>query len=162
MSDRIVLMNHGAIEQIGTPVEVYRAPRTRFVSGFIGEANLFAGTVLGCARQGEIYETRVETGSGNVVVRGSLSVSPGREAWVSVRPEAMRLQPASGDAPAGNAVAGEVEGAVFLGPSVRYLVTRPGGSPLLVQADALEGPVFAVGDRVRVVWPAESGTLICD
>ncbi|MDX5297631.1 MAG: polyamine ABC transporter ATP-binding protein, partial [Gammaproteobacteria bacterium] len=47
MSDRIVVLNGGRIEQIGTPREVYEAPRSLFVAGFVGESNLFSGTVLG-------------------------------------------------------------------------------------------------------------------
>jgi len=46
MADRIVVMNHGVIEQIGTPTEVYRDPQTLFVAAFIGEANQFPATVL--------------------------------------------------------------------------------------------------------------------
>ncbi|MEG2834405.1 MAG: ATP-binding cassette domain-containing protein, partial [Ruthenibacterium sp.] len=45
MSDRIVVMNNGKFEQIGTPAEIYDHPRTAFVAGFIGTANLFSGTV---------------------------------------------------------------------------------------------------------------------
>jgi iron(III) transport system ATP-binding protein len=47
LSDRVVVMNEGVIEQIGTPVELYRYPRTRFVAGFIGRANFLPGVVRG-------------------------------------------------------------------------------------------------------------------
>ncbi|MFM8321026.1 MAG: TOBE domain-containing protein, partial [Chloroflexota bacterium] len=46
LSDRVVVMNRGRIEQVGTPVEVYRRPETRFVADFIGRANFIEATVL--------------------------------------------------------------------------------------------------------------------
>lgn len=55
MADRVVVMNHGVIEQVGTPTEIYRDPATLFAADFIGDANKFAGTALGDAiRMGEI------------------------------------------------------------------------------------------------------------
>ena len=123
MSDRIVLMNHGVIEQIGTPFEVYRAPETRFVSSFVGEANFFEGKVRESQRRGDLWETVLDTAGGAVVALTPQQISQGSDAWVSIRPETMRIERLSGGASGdSNSVVGEVEGAVFLGPSIRYLV----------------------------------------
>src|SRR5258707_3717050 len=55
ISDRVVVMNVGGIEQLGTPEDIYNRPRTRFVADFVGSANLIAGTVrLGAAGPGQV------------------------------------------------------------------------------------------------------------
>ena len=46
MSDRIVVMNKGNLEQIGTPKEIYEQPKTKFVADFIGESNIFEASVV--------------------------------------------------------------------------------------------------------------------
>ena len=61
MSDRIILMNGGVIEQVGTPVELYMAPKSRFVSSFVGDTNLFEAEVTAC--------TQSDPGYWNVAVR---------------------------------------------------------------------------------------------
>ena len=67
MSDRIAVMNAGVIEQLGTPMEIYDHPLTRFVAGFIGESNIFDGTVT--AVEGDLL--RVDTPAGKLLTRGS-------------------------------------------------------------------------------------------
>ncbi len=67
MSDRIAVMNAGVIEQLGTPMEIYDHPLTRFVAGFIGESNIFDGTVT--AVEGDLL--RVDTPAGKQLTRGS-------------------------------------------------------------------------------------------
>ncbi len=52
MADRIVVMNHGVIDQVGTPLEIYREPATRFVADFIGTMNFLPGRVAGPGRVG--------------------------------------------------------------------------------------------------------------
>ena len=59
MSDRIVVMNAGAVEQIGTPQEVYETPATAFVADFLGKANMLAGTV---SRSGQAMAVTLATG----------------------------------------------------------------------------------------------------
>jgi spermidine/putrescine ABC transporter ATP-binding subunit len=164
MSDRIVLMNHGSIEQIGTPFEVYRAPRTRFVSSFIGEANLFEGEAASSRPLDDgSWELEVETDGARLVVRHGVAIRPRQRVWVSVRPETMYLELAhpttSGER---NCVLGEVEGVVFLGSAIRYLIGRGNAPPLLVQTDATGKAALTTGERVLVRWSEEAGILLCD
>ena len=81
MSDRIAVMNGGVIEQLDVPMEIYDHPKTRFVAGFIGESNIFDGTVK--AVEGDLL--RVETPSGMLTTRGK-GFQVGEEMHVSVRP----------------------------------------------------------------------------
>jgi ABC-type Fe3+/spermidine/putrescine transport system ATPase subunit len=105
LSDRIVIMQAGRIEQIGTPRDVYARPATAFVAGFIGENNLIAAT--GTA------DGAVETAIGRLAVPGR-AAGPG---LLALRPEALRLGPEGG-----NGLAGEIAEVVFGGALARVTV----------------------------------------
>ena len=92
MSDRIAVMNAGVIEQLGTPMEIYDHPLTRFVAGFIGESNIFDGTVT--AVEGDLL--RVDTPAGKLLTRGS-GFAVGEEMHVSIRPEYLEAGERSAD-----------------------------------------------------------------
>jgi iron(III) transport system ATP-binding protein len=124
-SDVIVVMNLGRIEQVGTPEEIYREPRSEFVARFIGGANILKGKALGGGAV-ECGGIRVEYGRG--------TPSGGAETSVSIRLHDIRLFTA---APAGidrNLASGRVARQVFLGAARDYLVELPGGEQLRVTA----------------------------
>jgi spermidine/putrescine transport system ATP-binding protein len=91
MSDRIVVMNDGRIDQIGTPEEVYRRPRTAFVAGFVGESSSLEGTLI--ELHGERARIRLDAAGGDeVTVRHALEgAASGGPVTVIVRPEALTL-----------------------------------------------------------------------
>jgi spermidine/putrescine transport system ATP-binding protein len=98
LSDRIAVMNRGRFEQVGTPQELYYAPQTPFVAGFVGANNRFEGSVTRV--DGELVEVRSSRG---LVTRAKASgtIAAGAEVHAFVRPEAVSLaregnQPASG------------------------------------------------------------------
>jgi spermidine/putrescine transport system ATP-binding protein len=165
MSDRITLMNGGRIEQIGTPLDVYRRPASRFVSGFIGEANVFEG-VVAQLRASEPEGTRivvVEVGSTPIEAESDLDVRRGDRVALCVRPEsiAVRASEAGAAPPGPNRLGGRIQSVVFLGPAVRYLVDVPGHEAITVQADASHGEAFlAAGEPVVLSWPSAAGALI--
>ncbi|EAQ02159.1 ABC transporter ATP-binding protein [Pseudooceanicola batsensis HTCC2597] len=113
MSDRVILMNKGGIEQSGPPEEMYDRPESRFAAEFIGEANLVAGEV-------------VEVGQGELKVKvaeaiftapaGKMTVAQGDRVTVMVRPERVEVSktPISG----GNTLQGKVSSRVFSGDQV--------------------------------------------
>jgi spermidine/putrescine transport system ATP-binding protein len=144
MSDRIGIMNHGRLDQVGTPQAIYRDPATEFVADFVGETNLLRGRVARI-EQGTAY---VET-LGLVVPLGAAGISPGEAVVLSVRPEHVRL-----DAdPQGQAV---VRGVIFQGSFVQYALETPSGELLTCRAldgGAQDGPV--PGDRVALSFASE-------
>jgi putative spermidine/putrescine transport system ATP-binding protein len=91
LADRIVVMNQGAVEQVGSPDAVYEAPATRFVAEFIGLANLLDGTVVGVDGRELVVETRrglrLRTRRGDGDVAASAAGTGGRAVTVVVRPE---------------------------------------------------------------------------
>jgi putative spermidine/putrescine transport system ATP-binding protein len=128
MSDRVAVFNHGRIEQMASPGELYEHPKTAFVAGFVGISNLIDGPLA----------ERL-TGSAQAV---------------SVRPEKIHLEPARAAAPTdGQTVSGTISSILYLGANTRYLVALEGGGELTVllqNRDAHFEPVQ--GDAVRLWW----------
>ncbi|MBI1735654.1 MAG: ABC transporter ATP-binding protein [Candidatus Rokubacteria bacterium] len=147
MSDRLAVMNAGRVEQVGTATEIYVRPATRFVAEFTGDANHFEGRVA------ELTDgIAVVAGPAGLTMRvavGEGRVTAGQSVSVMIRPERVRL----GAAPArlGNAFAGVVEHATYLGALTNYRV-RCGDARLLAQAQTLAAPAYRPGDPVVVEW----------
>jgi spermidine/putrescine transport system ATP-binding protein len=118
MSDRIAVMNHGRIEQIGDPEEVYDRPETTFVAGFIGVSNLMPGTVRRTGVNGE-----VELDSGVKVSTDVDGFNPGERCHAVVRPEKLYLGSGGRDEPT---VQGLVESSLYLGTSTQLIVRLEG------------------------------------
>ena len=156
MSDRIAVMNHGVIEQLGPPDEIYNRPGTEFVAGFIGVSNLMPGSVV--ATNAEHVDVRLDSGP---TVRASADgVATGDRANIVVRPEKLHVtlveQPAAGDRPS---VEGVVDSAVYLGTATQMVVKLAGDVPLTVlvpNADEAERQRLpGAGARVRLSWAPE-------
>ncbi len=99
MSDRIAVMNHGVIEQLDPPEEVYERPRTEFVAGFIGVSNLMPGSVA--AVNGRPGRLRLD--SGPTVRAPGGGVAPGDRCHIVVRPEKLQIALVEEPAPTGAA-----------------------------------------------------------
>jgi putative spermidine/putrescine transport system ATP-binding protein len=116
MSDRIVVMNEGRMEQVGTPFEIYNYPRTRFVASFVGTLNVLKGTVA----DPEAGIIAVD-GQDVTAAKGLPGANKGDAISVSLRPEAATLS--TGAAPGGaNILRGTIEEVSFLGSVVRIRV----------------------------------------
>ena len=87
MSDRIVVLNGGRVEQVASPEQLYHAPKTKFVADFIGDANIFKGTVLGQTAAGH---WQVETAIGTFDVAKS-DTPPSKEIELCWRPESAAI-----------------------------------------------------------------------
>lgn len=119
MSDQVVVMNRARIEQIGTPEEVYRSPRTEFVADFLGESNILAGTVL--AAEGNRLRVAVDhhkwLTTGNAGAQG-----PGNgDVKLSVRPESIVVGAASEACE--NRTTATIEDAIYLGNAWELIIT---------------------------------------
>jgi ABC-type Fe3+/spermidine/putrescine transport system ATPase subunit len=133
LSDHIVIMNHGVIEQTGTPQDIFKKPATAFTARFLGYSNVFSGHVASV----EGGNVAVDLGEGRRLSARWRSPSPAREGdgcAIAFRADRVALRPA--EEPAGdNAFPGVVETVAFLGACFDYTITA---GPLQVQA---VGPV---------------------
>jgi ABC-type Fe3+/spermidine/putrescine transport system ATPase subunit len=114
LSDRIIIMRAGRIEQQGTPAEIHSAPRTRFIAGFLGMKNIFDACVAPAVNG--FVDTRLADGT---VLRARLPSQTIEAAAVSFRPINVRLHE---DAAPGQGGTGVVTRALFLGDLVHYTV----------------------------------------
>jgi spermidine/putrescine transport system ATP-binding protein len=156
MSDRIAIMNHGKVLQIGSPTEIYERPNCRFVADFIGESNFLEGNVI--AVNGD-YAT-LETSDG-VRLRGlqPRAVTVGSPATLSIRPEKARLKPVqeAGDIPNENALPVKVERINYIGSDTRIIVRLNNERTF----DVWEQNDRSTLDRDAYWQSGEAATLIC-
>jgi spermidine/putrescine transport system ATP-binding protein len=146
LSDRIAVMNHGRIEQVATPQELYERPRTRFVADFLAVRNLLEATVES-ADGGRAW---LRTSGGARVAAAGDGFRTGSRIWIGIRAERMRLSP-EGD----NALAGAVEDETYLGDRTEWRV-RVAGDVLTVSEGAATARRRARGEPVTVSFPAEA------
>jgi putative spermidine/putrescine transport system ATP-binding protein len=148
LSDRICLMNHAKIEQIGTPQEVYEQPATAFAADFIGLSNIFHGTLAG--------HDRLQTADGCFALPATapLGGGQGQAAALVIRPEHMRV---SQDAEC--RVNARVVEAVYAGAETRLIAMMESGTELTVRLPAPAGRV-EIGAMVELGWSREHSTLV--
>jgi putative spermidine/putrescine transport system ATP-binding protein len=159
MSDRIAIMNHGRVEQVGAPHDVYEQPASMFAGRFLGEANMLAGEISSAANgQGSIRVAGQE-----LKARSRETCAAGQRVQLFVRPERVALTPpadGTGVAPDMNCLAGTVRRASFLGNIVRYQVEVAPDTMMTIDAQNSGSPEFAVGAPVVARWRIADALLL--
>ena len=154
MADTIAVMNHGRIEQMGSPAELYENPQTTFVANFLGQSNLIPGTVAEVSgdvvaitahgRRLTLDAKRCRATSGPVIL--------------GVRPEKVQIAANEAEVPAGfNALNGTVSDTSFIGVSTQYLVKLPSGEELAVFEQNTGRAIQRPGSEVTVYWDPSQG-----
>jgi putative spermidine/putrescine transport system ATP-binding protein len=147
ISDRIVVMNKGKIEQIGTPFEIYNRPATPFVASFIGTLNLLEASVA-------------DPGSGKLLLDGQeifasapVAQAKGTRVKLAVRPEALGTETGTPDF---NRIRGKLANVVFLGSIVRMIVKTKGND---ISMDSFNDPRLvlpSIGEELSISFPREA------
>jgi spermidine/putrescine transport system ATP-binding protein len=146
MSDLVAVMNAGVLEQVGTPEEVYRRPRSAFVAEFVGAANRFRGQVTE-VQPGARYRVAIE-GIGERTVAGPETLRRGTDVMVVVRPEELRLD---GTAPPGSpALPATIADVAFLGAHRNVRLDSPTLGRLFATTSG--GGTHHRGDEIVVGW----------
>ena len=151
LANRIAVMKDGSLIQEGAAEEIYTAPKTRFVSTFIGEANVFPGR-----RQSD--EVTLDSG-----LRFA-HIGPDGPVVIVVRPEAMTLMPASA-AKAQNlplALSGRVDDIVFLGAHVKYEIAVGNGRVTVHSSDLGLRSQVRISSEVVVAWTPDAHRVLAD
>ena len=163
LSDRVVVMSEGRMEQLGTPFEIYNFPSTAFVASFVGTLNILDGTIIDAGR-GEIA-----VAGQTINVTRPFEGRAGQEVRVALRPEMVSL----GDRPVGcTRLVGQVSDISFLGSIVRMRIqvglgpafAKDGAEPQVVILDEFNEPGLKlpeVGEQVTVSFPMD-GPLVLD
>ena len=153
MSDRIAVMNEGRVQQVADPPTLYELPRNRFVSDFIGQTNVFSGTVESVSGK----RITLSTPSGKVEATArEVEVEVGAETHAAVRPEKVRFG-SEGD----NTSNVRVREIVYLGVSTQYITELPDGEKLvLYQQNSSEDANPEIGEEVPVAWDARNCLIL--
>jgi iron(III) transport system ATP-binding protein len=155
ISDRIVVMNHGRIEQIGTPGEVYSTPSSEFVATFLGQVNLLDVACVGISGDGGFHLFRDQGGT-EVHLAGA-NCAAGQTRKFGMRAELMKLSRPGDCKPGDNQWAGVIERKVFLGDSIEYWFKGSAGTLQLRVPPYVR---FSPGDAVSASIAPEDCFLI--
>ncbi|WP_296982182.1 ABC transporter ATP-binding protein [Thalassolituus sp. UBA1505] len=151
MSDRIVVLNGGKVEQVGTPDEIYHTPASLFVSEFIGESNIFCGEVIQTNDDGCLIDSQ-----GIAVYSHDGNLSVGQDVTLLLRPEHFRL--VSDNAPADNSkqqISATLQQSVFIGRDHQLNCTLDNGTEItaLIRGSL---PDLKSGDRILLEYDIQS------
>jgi iron(III) transport system ATP-binding protein len=162
LSDRVVVIRAGTIEQVGTPKEIYTEPATRFVADFIGFENLLPATVTG-TRDG-MTGVRLQSAADPVWAARGIGPAPGTGVVLAARADELEIGPLARPArmPDG-AITGVVRSRVYAGGRVEYIV-EAGGSPVVVRAPeaGADGSLLGAGSSAWVRFPPGVAVLVPD
>jgi putative spermidine/putrescine transport system ATP-binding protein len=152
LSDRVVVMSDGHVEQIGTPSEIYNFPTTAFVASFVGTLNLVNAGVIDPA-DGRLAIDGQEVRVSKAIV----SYGAGDRVTLAVRPEGISLGPGEDGA---NQLRGQVQDINFLGSIVRIRVRLDGGDrPTVIALDTFNEPHLTLpglGESAEISFPPEA------
>ncbi len=163
LSDRIAVMNQGRVEQIGTPEEIYEAPKTLFVARFIGSINSIPVKVDGGANGSISVRTKKGVSLSVRPRRGELqsnqSIPKGSEATLMIRPEKVRFSTGSAEQ---NTFTGVIREVIFRGPHTQYSVDADGMEVTLTQSNSNADAKLLrkTGEKVGFNWSPEDCFLI--
>jgi len=151
LSDRVVVMNNGRIEQVGTPFEIYNFPTTEFAAQFVGTLNTLGAQVRDSA-SGKLVVDQQE-------IQAAISLDgaqPGENVSISIRPERINLAGLYGESPKANVMDCAIENITFLGSIVRIQV-RTGEN--VFYADTFNNPFLElpkIGEKTKITFSKEA------
>ena len=137
LSDQIIIVDRGRVVQIGTPVEIYNAPKNRFIANFMGAGEIFDGTIVAVSG----HDLTIDIGLGILRTKSSNdSFRVSERVQVAIRPEELRL----GSRKFNNRdviIDVSIESAAFLGPYWEYRVSTISGRNLIVRSPSSDNPL---------------------
>ena len=160
MSDRLAVLNHGRLLQVGTPEEVYSAPASAFVASFIGVSNALSGRVL------EVRGDSVQIAVEGIGLLRSLSLPglyAGRPVLMTIRPEHLRLSSVRDSADGHhNQLSVRIAKAIYSGNEIQYLLTLPNNLTWKARVPNAGGIAkrFHAGESAYVKWQADEAVLL--
>jgi len=154
ISDRVVVMSRGRIEQIGSPADIYGSPTTPFVAEFVGTINWFEAQVLDGGEGAVDYSgTRLRVDA----VRGR---APGQRVVVVVRPEVLELERSNGEQRPTGAISGRVISHSFLGAVTRLKISVEEGAALIADVGSVRAGAFPIGAQVVARFAPDAARVL--
>jgi spermidine/putrescine transport system ATP-binding protein len=164
MSDRIAVMNDGAVLQVGKPYDIYEDPTSRFVADFIGETNFINGTLT--KADGTTYAVQFDNGEQSVVDCDVVQATPGARVTIAIRPEKIFLGAGAAPTDLANAYVGKVEEIIYIGTDTYYHVRLAGDTLVVARQQNQDytgtAAMLAEGDKAYVAWHAHNASLLTE
>jgi spermidine/putrescine transport system ATP-binding protein len=160
VSDRIAVLHHGKIEQIGSPIELYESPKSSFVASFIGDTNFIEGTIA--ETSGDFSRLKLDDFP-DVLCYNDLNHAAHDHVLLSIRPEKIHIsreKPA--EHPHNNLLSGTVEEIIYKGDHTYYLTKIAGRNIAVTQANShfLDEQPIKWYDTVWIWWHADDGFML--
>jgi iron(III) transport system ATP-binding protein len=154
LSDRVIVMNQGRIEQVGHPLEIYRKPVSAFVASFFGEVNFIEGTIAFIEGPGQEVGVEVQVQGKRQQVRamGQAGMKAGDRVYVSIRPQDVEVVPETAEVGGLPAMRGKISRVVHMGSHVEYCIDV-GGQEL--NCHCMHDLGQGLGETVKVVLRPE-------
>jgi len=156
MSDRIVVMNTGRIEQIGGAEDIYNEPKTRFVADFVGQINLFDAEIIGLKGdnlQAKTLGIDIHIPRNNVSESGLVSIA--------VRPEHLKFVDSGTKKEGLNVISGCLSGRTFAGNLTRVYIDVGKEKPIVVESRPEDAPK-EMGSQVNVSWKVSNTKVLIE
>lgn len=151
MSDRILVMHNGNIEQAGTPAEIYDTPRTSYVARFVGEANILRGTVTEPMPDRTVLQT-----AGGRMQCNDVDANPGTPLTLAVRGENISIH----RTPQSDVfLQGVITEKTFAGGMLRIAVKLPDDTEVVIRRHGMDCD-YADGEDVFLEWPAGAAATV--
>ncbi|HPT15841.1 MAG TPA: ABC transporter ATP-binding protein [Kiritimatiellia bacterium] len=176
LSDRIAVMKLGKIEQLGTPAEIYEAPRSSFVAAFIGDTNFFDGTVAEPLEKNSVLDgflaVAVDKDYSRLKIEdfpdlecyNDKQIKEGEHVFLSIRPEKLSISRERPEpAPHLNAIEGRVEDVIYLGSQTKYWVRTGDYRTSVIRQHSrflLDEKPIRWGEKVWISWHADDGFML--
>ena len=156
MSDRIAVMDHGQVLQIGRPEALYQRPATRFVADFLGDSNFLNGTIMAKTGNRDVVETATNL---RFLIPHRPEAQLGERIELALRPEHVVL--ASGNGQLDNAYPARVMEKIYLGELTKLRVALPSGEMLTVSLqNRLESRGVEEGQEIEVGWKCSDAVIV--
>jgi putative spermidine/putrescine transport system ATP-binding protein len=152
LSDTICLMNHGRIEQSGTPAQLYFDPENRFVADFVGESNILAGTLM--------EPSLLRTVAGTLIRVQSRHPAAGAQVEVLIRPENIRILHCDDEPTEENVVEATVTELSFVGGRTRVAAVVGQEKLLAARVSARNDAAIQPGETVRLAWTRSNSVVL--
>jgi putrescine transport system ATP-binding protein len=159
VANRLAVMDHGRLAQVGAPADVYEQPNSRYVASFIGDINLIEGRVASAGSDGAV----IEVSSGDKIRVASGDAKTGDTVWAALRPEKLHITAERPSDASMNALAGTVGEIGYLGDLSIYRVRVSDRLVMKVavpNTTRMRAPPINSGDRVWLTWPSDAAVLL--
>ena len=159
MASRVAVMSEGRVLQVGRPQEVYEYPNCRFVADFVGNINMFDGTL----QDNDAASCTIQTPLGLVEVGHGVSVAEGMPISVAVRPEKIRISLQRPERARPNVFSGKVVEIAYLGDVNTYIVHTPEGVKIkITDINAIHDSEAEItwDDEVFFWWKPQSAVVL--